>query len=262
MIDDESHDWAWLDADKSSRFSPLESWPSVPACLPEDGLEPRHDISIDEVLEGTDSMCILRRIMAGDPLGLERILAKELDRLAVMFHPTRLLAATQARCAWAGACQPAPTSDTLVEWTCARMSEAMESLTQDDWSEERLGLPSDPMDDRYVLAQGPYGLTANQARRVALLFNQQAAKVRRPLYAVLVSGRPMTRVAEAFALDLAELKTLVYDCLASFRTTDAQTPVDLDDFGETDLDDFDAAHEEEDPSNPSIERRNDPEGDL
>ena len=242
-------DSAPLDPHDSSRFDPLESWPAVPACLPDEGLQTTQPHSIQKVLEGSDSLRILRRLVAGDPLELERIVGEQLDRLAVMFHPARLLAATQARCAWAGATAAAPTEETLVEWVAARMAEAMESMTQEDWSEERLGLPSDPMDDRYVLTQGPFGLTANQARRVALVFNQQAAAIRRPLYAVLVKGRPMTCVATAFGLELAELKTLVYDCLAAFRTTDAQNPLDLCDFGGPNgFDDSANVPGEEDPS--------------
>ena len=247
MTDDEPppqpNDWAWLDADEGSRFSPLEAWPPLPAVVEEAALLSSEKPTLAELLEGSDSLAILRRIMRGDPLGLEKIVHQQLDRLAVMFHPTRLLAATQARCAWAGATATAPTPDGLTEWVCARMSEAMESLTQEDWSEDRQGLPADPMDERYILAQGPYGLTANQARRVALIFNQQAPKIRRPLYAVLVKGRAMTRVAETFGLELGELKTLVYDCLASFRTTDAVTPVDL-----ADLDDSSRpSHPSDDP---------------
>jgi len=206
------------DADHDSHFSPLESWPAVPAFLSEDDLLPAQDLSIEAVLECSDSMSLLRRIVAGDPLGLERIIAEMLDRQAVMFHPTRVLAATQARCAWAGATEPAPTPEELTDWVAACMAEAIETLTQDDWSEERQGLPSDPMDDRYILSRSPYGLTANQARRIALLFNQQPAKRRRPLYAILVKGRPMVDVAKTFRIELGELKTLVFECLSSFRT--------------------------------------------
>lgn len=214
---------------RDSPFDPLESWPAVPRCVPSDGLDPVKPQSLDEIFEGTDSLRILRRIVEGDPLGLERLVLEALDDLAVMFQPARLLAATQARCAWRGAVDVAPTERSFREWFSARLSEAMESLTQEDWSEERLGLPSDPLDERYLRSMGPFELPANHARRVALLFNQTAAKVRRPLYAVLVKNRPMAKVAEAFGLQIDQLKTLTFDCLASFGSTDARNPVDPDD---------------------------------
>ena len=121
-----------------------------------------------------------------------------------------------ARCAWASQRDPLEPCRPLRQWVGARVMEALEEINEEDWSEERLELPVDPYDERYNGLVLGSALDPNQARRVALLFNQLKASVRLPLYALLVKGRAMSEVATEFHMTRDELHELVVRHLTAF----------------------------------------------
>lgn len=156
------------------------------------------------------------RLLDGDPLGLADIVREGLDELCVLIDAQRLLDRVVARCAWASQRDPLEPSRPLRQWVGARVMEALEEINEEDWSEERLELPVDPYDDRYQGLVLGSALDPNQARRVALLFNQLKASVRLPLYALLVKGRAMTDVAAEHHMTRDELRELVVRHLTAF----------------------------------------------
>ena len=174
--------------------------------------------SAAEVLsEGTIDE-VYRLLIDEDPIGLAELVREGLDELAVLVDPQRLLDQTAAQCAYAAQDSVPSAGQPLRQWVGARMMAAFDSINEEDWCEERQGLPSDPFDERYAGLCFGSDLSANEARRVALLFNRLKARVRLPLYALLVKGRSMVDVAREYGMTKGELHELVVRHLSAFTT--------------------------------------------
>lgn len=161
---------------------------------------------------------LYRALVEDDPIGLAELVREGLDELAVLVDPQRLLDLTAAQCAYAAQDSVPTAGQPLRQWVGAQMMAAFDLINEEDWCEERQGLPTDPFDERYAGLCFGSELSANEARRVALLFNRLKARVRVPLYALLVKGRSMVDVAREFGMTKDELHGLVVRHLSAFTT--------------------------------------------
>jgi len=152
---------------------------------------------------------ILEAIWDGDPLDIHPRAIDVCADLAMLVDAERVccraLAQIAAEAAMEGYC-----GDRLFPaFANARIAEALDGILDEDWSEERLGLPVDSFDERYRLITLGSGLNASDARRVSLTFNKLPDPTRRPLYAVLVQNKPLAEVATKFDLTKDALKELI-----------------------------------------------------
>lgn len=162
-----------------------------------------------KLLTGDSAREILEAIWHGDPLDIHPRSIRVCDQLAMLVDAERVCCRALAQIATEAAMEGFCGDRLFPAFADARIAEALDGILDEDWAEERLGLPVDPYDERYRLITLGSGLNASDARRVSLTFNKLPDPTRRPLYAVLVKNRLLDDVAAEFDMTKDALKDLI-----------------------------------------------------
>ena len=211
-------DLAWAQASLGAGPELAGGWFEVGHALDQAVPLPETDGSeegLRALLHGDSPRLILERLYRGDPLNLAHRVPEVLAEVAMILDPSRVVWRAMAQVAHRAVLY-GYRGERLATWLRARILEAIESLLEEDWAEERQRLPIDPLDDRYSSITKASSLAPHQARRLALTFNRLPDTDRRPLYEALYLNEPMERVAERHDLELAELQGRIQAVLLMF----------------------------------------------
>lgn len=165
------------------------------------------------LLTGGASSDIMQRLLEGDPLEVGPRSRERMSHQAVLLDPARLKWRALAYCAFLAArdgfCREAP----LGHFLDHAIDESIASLIEEDWVAESEGRAVTQSSSPFQRLPGAARLSPERARRIALEFNLQRRRERRPLFAILVESRPPAEVALAFDLTNAELGAKLHKLL-------------------------------------------------
>jgi hypothetical protein len=154
-----------------------------------------NDFPGSEHLRGKSPREILSKLCNGDPLALGMRSMKRLKDRALLIHPERVYVRALARTAYAAAWgyEGDPPLD---QWLGERIDQTIESLIEDDLTDELSGTPPEEEDEEYfawVARAADADLWL--ARRLCLVFNGMPLRSRRPFYDVVVEGKSVEQFA-------------------------------------------------------------------
>jgi hypothetical protein len=178
----------------------FELEPSVQPAGPE---VPRKGAAL---LQGKSPRMITDRLTDGDPLEVIVRTKRRLTWHALLMDNTRVSMRAVAYIAYLAARDGYRGSPPLEEFMHKGIDEAITSIIEEDWSNERKDEPIDPRHDPYASITAAADIDPADARKVTLEFNLLPASLRRPLYAVLIQNQTIKHAAEAYGFGTTELK--------------------------------------------------------
>lgn len=162
-----------------TRLDQGDSGPELPNCLRGD--------SADEILD---------KLAEGDPLGLERRVLKHLDREGLVLPPSRLIQLAGAQIAYEalGYSGEVP----LATWIEGSIRKAAAMLIDQQWSDERHGLPVIQCEDAsyYRVFAELIGVEIELSRAMCCTINTLPDEARRVFHAVAIQGRTPASLAK------------------------------------------------------------------
>jgi len=132
---------------------------------------------------------ILDRIEPDDPLALVQLCEDWLSDNAVLVHPDRLFVRAVARVAYAAA-YGYDGRPSLLNWLLLRIDQSLQELMEEDFEEERFGIPPSGVDlDRYMdLIPRETGIEPALTRRACVIFNALSKSMREPFYRTVIEN--------------------------------------------------------------------------
>jgi hypothetical protein len=152
---------------------------------------PPGSVAPRSLLTGAAPREVLKRLIEGDPFGLEARARDYLAETALMLDVERLYLRTAARIAYASYDAEAITSVSGFLREC--MEVAAEDLLSDDLEAQRCSAPVEPTDARFSFLAESLGVRPEVARKACVVFNGLPPIVRRAYWALVVEGRSMSR---------------------------------------------------------------------
>jgi DNA-directed RNA polymerase specialized sigma24 family protein len=228
---DEGYLGLGADADISESWFEWQPPPPSVATLADEYLADGELSVARRLLSSGSADTILTAIWEGDPLGIHARTIRLCGKLAMLIDAERVCCRALAQIATEAAMDGFCGDRLFPAFADARIAEALDGILDEDWAEERLGLPVDPYDERYRLITLGTGMNASDARRVSLAFNKLPDATRRPIYAVLVENRLLADVATEYGLPKPQLKELITKVLVrlGIRPGDTDPTLGLED---------------------------------
>lgn len=152
-----------------------------------------------ELFVGRTAIELLPILIAGDPLGLRKRVARRLRVRAWLLAADRVLLRAVARCARA-----APDyrgASEIADWLDLLIDDAVLDLLREDSDAEYAGRAPDEIElEAYVALAAPLGLEPLHMRRVCIAFNRLDEPERVAFHAWVLAGRKLSEAARSLRL--------------------------------------------------------------
>ena len=161
-----------------ARLDKGEAGPRLPPCL-----------------QGGSAEDIFDKLADGDPLGLERRVLVYLDQEGWVLPPSRVIQLTGAQLAFEATQYEG--RESLDAWIQVCMSKSVGMLVEEQWSDERHGLPVAQCEDAayYRVFSELIGAELELSRAICCTINSLPDSWRRVFHAVAIQGRTPAELA-------------------------------------------------------------------